>query len=63
MSLALARTDVIHPSFLQATVQLAGSAVRSAGARLAGSYANFYICNGGVVMPAFGGDAAETDKR
>jgi agmatine/peptidylarginine deiminase len=31
-----------------------GSVPRLAGERMAGSYVNFYICNGGVVMPAFG---------
>jgi len=30
---------------------------------MAASYANFFICNGGVVMPAFGGEAAEADER
>ncbi len=29
----------------------AGSRPRAAGARLAGSYANFYIANGGIVVP------------
>jgi len=29
----------------------AGTKVRTAGERLAGSYANFYIANGGIVMP------------
>ncbi|MET0290891.1 MAG: agmatine deiminase [Steroidobacteraceae bacterium] len=29
----------------------ASAKVRTAGNRLAGSYANFYICNGGIVMP------------
>lgn len=36
---------------------------RLAGERLAATYVNFYICNGGVVMPAFGGEAAEADAR
>lgn len=40
-----------------------GSKARVAGDRLAGSYANFYLCNGGVVVPAFGGEAAEADER
>ncbi len=42
---------------------VAGSKPRVAGERMAASYANFYICNGGVVMPAFGGEAAEADER
>ncbi|PSC68147.1 agmatine deiminase [Micractinium conductrix] len=40
-----------------------GSKARVAGDRLAASYINFYLCNGGLVMPAFGGAAAEADKR
>ncbi len=31
-----------------------GSIPRCPGDRMAGSYVNFYICNGGVVMPNFG---------
>ena len=31
-----------------------GDIARRAGTRLAGSYINFYIANGGVVMPGFG---------
>jgi agmatine/peptidylarginine deiminase len=31
-----------------------GRANRHAGERLAASYVNFYICNGGVIAPAFG---------
>lgn len=31
-----------------------GSAERSAGGRLAGSYVNHYIANGGVIVPTFG---------
>lgn len=34
---------------------------RRAGERLAASYVNFYICNGGVIMPAFG--LPEADAR
>ena len=40
-----------------------GSKPRVAGDRMAASYANLYICNGGVIMPAFGGGAAEADER
>ncbi|HJS16575.1 MAG TPA: agmatine deiminase [Rheinheimera sp.] len=37
-----------------ATVDLTGAAVpRESEARLAGSYINFYLCNGGLVVPVF----------
>ncbi len=36
-----------------------GSKPRAAGERLAGSYVNFYIANGGIVMPLLD---ARTDK-
>ena len=32
-----------------------------AGERLAASYVNFYVCNGGVIMPAFGLPAFDGD--
>ncbi len=32
------------------------------GERLTLSYLNFYFVNGGIILPTFGGDAAETDK-
>lgn len=32
------------------------------GGRLALSYINFYLARGGVILPVFGGDAAETDR-
>jgi agmatine deiminase len=31
-----------------------GTYPRKAGARMAASYINFYICNRGIVMPSFG---------
>ncbi|CAL5222373.1 g4727 [Coccomyxa viridis] len=40
-----------------------GSAPREAGERLAASYVNFYLPNGGVIAPQFGGEAAEADAR
>ena len=40
-----------------------GSKPRPQGERMAASYINFYIANGGVVMPAFGGEADEADER
>lgn len=33
------------------------------GSRLTLSYLNFYFVNGGIVLPVFGGDAAETDRK
>ncbi len=37
-----------------ASVDLTGAAVpREAEARLAGSYINFYLCNGGLILPTF----------
>jgi agmatine deiminase len=36
-----------------------GKQHRHAGERLAASYVNFYIANGGIVMPAFGEPAAD----
>ena len=48
----LVHTQVLH-----------GSKPRVAGDRMAASYANCYVCNGGVVMPAFGGEAAQADAR
>lgn len=32
------------------------------GVRLTLSYLNFYLVNGGVILPVFGGDAAEADR-
>ena len=43
--------------------QVEGSAPRKAGERLAASYVNFYLPNGGAVIPQFGGEAAEADAR
>lgn len=47
----------------EAIVDKSGKASRPAGVRLAASYVNFYICNGGIICAAFGGVAAETDLR
>lgn len=33
------------------------------GGRLTLSYLNFYLVNGGVILPVFGGDAAQSDRR
>merc|ERR1711964_926258 len=35
---------------------------RLEGTRMAGSYLNFLIVNGGVIVPGFGGDAKHTDR-
>ena len=40
-----------------------GEDTREAGERLAASYVNFYVSNGAVLVPAFGGDNAESDQR
>lgn len=33
------------------------------GERLTLSYLNFYFVNGGIILPVFGGDASETDRK
>lgn len=40
-----------------------GEDTREAGERLAASYVNFYFSNDAVLMPAFGGENEESDKR
>lgn len=40
-----------------------GEPTRSSEERLSGSYVNFYISNENVIMPAFGGENEESDKR
>lgn len=40
-----------------------GEDIREAGERLAASYVNFYFSNDSVVMPAFGGENAASDRR
>lgn len=40
-----------------------GEDEREAGERLAASYVNFYFSNGAVVMPVFGGENEESDRR
>lgn len=37
--------------------------VEAEGKRLTLSYLNFYFVNGGIILPVFGGSAAETDKK
>lgn len=41
----------------------AGEDTREAGERLAASYVNFYFTNDSVIVPQFGGDNQESDKR
>lgn len=40
-----------------------GEDTREEGERLAASYVNFYFSNGAVVLPAFGGENAASDRR
>lgn len=40
-----------------------GEAVRRPGERMAASYVNFYFCNQAVLMPQFGGNNRESDRR
>lgn len=40
-----------------------GEDFREPGERLAASYVNFYFSNGAVVMPVFGGENEESDRR
>lgn len=40
-----------------------GEAFRVAGERLVASYVNFYFSNGAVIVPAFGGENEESDRR
>lgn len=42
------------------TLQEGGALPRLAGTRLAASYVNFFIANGGIIAPSFG--EAESDK-
>lgn len=40
-----------------------GEDMREVGERLAASYVNFYFTNGAVLLPQFGGENEESDKR
>lgn len=48
---------------LEGYVFAEGEDNREVGERLAASYVNFYFSNDAVILPAFGGNAAESDKR
>lgn len=53
----------VTPEDLEGYVFEEGEDVREVGERLAASYVNFYFCNDYVLLPQFGGDNAESDKR
>ncbi len=53
---------VIREEDLDGYIFEAGEDEREAGERLAASYVNFYISNGAIVMPLFGGENEESDK-
>jgi agmatine deiminase len=38
-----------------------GSVGREVGMVMAGSYVNYYLCNGAVIVPQFGGESSERD--
>ncbi|MBO4636809.1 MAG: agmatine deiminase [Clostridiales bacterium] len=40
-----------------------GEDTREAGERLAASYVNFYFTNGSILLPQFGGENTESDRR
>lgn len=40
-----------------------GEDLREEGERLAASYVNFYFSNGAVILPAFGGENRDSDRR
>ena len=53
----------VTPEDLEGYVFEEGEDVREVGERLAASYVNFYFCNDYVLLPQFGGDNAESDRR
>ena len=53
----------VTPEDLEGYVFEEGEDVREVGERLAASYVNFYFCNDYVLLPQFGGENAESDKR
>lgn len=46
----------MHPEHIKR-----GYVPREAGQRLAGSYINHYVANGGVIVPQFGGKQSKSD--
>jgi agmatine deiminase len=44
---------VITPNEAEGVVSVGGTMPRKAGDRMAGSYINFYMCNGGAIVPVF----------
>ncbi len=53
----------VTPEDLEGYVFEEGEDVREVGERLAASYVNFYFCNDYVLLPQFGGENVESDKR
>lgn len=53
----------VNEEDLQGYVFEEGEDAREVGERLAASYVNFYFSNGAVILPAFGGENEESDKR
>lgn len=53
----------VTPADLEGYVFEEGEDVREAGERLAASYVNFYFTNKSVILPQFGGENEESDKR
>ncbi|MBR6257503.1 MAG: agmatine deiminase [Lachnospiraceae bacterium] len=53
----------ITPADLEGYVFEVGEDVRETGERLAASYVNFYFTNKSVILPQFGGENEESDKR
>lgn len=53
----------VEESDMEGYVFEEGEDTREVGERLAASYVNFYICNHAVLLPQFGGENTESDKR
>jgi agmatine/peptidylarginine deiminase len=53
---------MLFPVLILAVSEFQGHAVlREPGTRLAASYVNFYIANGGIVAPAFGDEKRDKE--
>ena len=59
----LSAYELVKEEDLKGLVFELGEDTREAGERLAASYVNFYISNGGVVVPQFGDENDETAVR
>ncbi len=53
----------VEASDMEGYVFEEGEDVREVGERLAASYVNFYFTNHAVILPQFGGENAESDRR